>query len=300
MTSASTPPARERPAGRPTGGGAGRAVPRPPPGAAGAPRGALADADPPAGAAPPAGRRPCPCSPTTPRAGGWPSAGLPGRGRRCHPPVPRCRRRPPGPAPAARRATRPPPGPPRGPRRPPRHGGGPAARRPTTDGGRRRPRRAACWTLVALLGLGLLAPVRGVRRRLGGVRRARRRTRPRSPRWPRSRTPTAPSWPRSGRTTSTARSSPLDQVPEHVRQAVLAAEDRVVLLQPRLRHHRHRAGGVEPAHRRRRRRFDDHPAVREGLHRAGRRLAAGASTRRSCSRSRSPRSRARTRSSRTT
>ena len=56
---------------------------------------------------------------------------------------------------------------------------------------------------------------------------------------------------------------PLEQVPEHVRHAVLSAEDRTLLLQPRLRRHRHPARGVEPAARRGRRRLDDHAAVRQ-------------------------------------
>ncbi len=47
----------------------------------------------------------------------------------------------------------------------------------------------------------------------------------------------------------------------------------VLLLQPRVRHQRPRPGGVEPAHRRHRRRLDDHPAVRQGLHGAGPGLA---------------------------
>ena len=47
----------------------------------------------------------------------------------------------------------------------------------------------------------------------------------------------------------------------------------VLLLQPRLRSDRYRPGAVEPGHRRGRRRLDHHPAVREGLHRAGLRVA---------------------------
>ena len=42
-----------------------------------------------------------------------------------------------------------------------------------------------------------------------------------------------------------------------------------LLLQQRLRPGGHRARGLQPAHRRRRRRIDDHPAVREGVHRPG-------------------------------
>ena len=47
----------------------------------------------------------------------------------------------------------------------------------------------------------------------------------------------------------------------------------VVLLQPRLRSDRYRPGAVEPGDRRGRRRLDHHPAVRQGLHRAGLRVA---------------------------
>ena len=59
----------------------------------------------------------------------------------------------------------------------------------------------------------------------------------------------------------------------------------VVHVEPRLRRQRHRARRVEPAHRRVRRRVDDHPAVHQGDHRPGPVLAVAASTRRSCSRS---------------
>ena len=65
----------------------------------------------------------------------------------------------------------------------------------------------------------------------------------------------------------------IDKVPAHVRQAVLAAEDRSFYSNP----------GFDPvgiaravynqAHRRRRRRVDDHPAVRQGLDRPGPGLA---------------------------
>ena len=73
----------------------------------------------------------------------------------------------------------------------------------------------------------------------------------------------------------------LDQVPEHVRHAVLAAEDRSLLLQPRLRPRRVSPGPLwNQVTRRGRRRLDDHPAVREGLHRQDRRRCS-ASTRRS-------------------
>ena len=64
----------------------------------------------------------------------------------------------------------------------------------------------------------------------------------------------------------------------------------LLLLQPRLRPDRHRARGVEPAPRRRRRRLDDHPAVRQEHPRRRRARRCGASTRRWSSRSRSPRS----------
>ena len=73
-----------------------------------------------------------------------------------------------------------------------------------------------------------------------------------------------------------------------------------LLLQPRLRPGGHRARGLQPAHRRCRRRLDDHPAVREGLHRPGPGLAVAQVQGDHRSRSRSPRSRPRTRSSRTT
>ena len=46
-----------------------------------------------------------------------------------------------------------------------------------------------------------------------------------------------------------------------------------LLLQHRLRPGGHRARDLQPAHRRRRRRLDDHAAVREGLHRPGPGLA---------------------------
>ena len=290
------PPGPERPAGRPTAAvPAGRPAPRPVP------------------PAPPAAAHwPTPTRPPGPRpqpAGGVPAAHPRRRGAAAgrrrptrsrpphHPPVP-------PPAPSARSrarraaATRPRPA-----RRPAAvgtaHGGGP---RPPSDddGGRRRPRRLL-WTLVALLGLGLLAPV--VAFVVGWVIftcPSADQTR-RSRRWPRSRTPTAPSWPPSGRTNVNRidrhRST---RCPPHVRQAVLAAEDRSFYSNPGFDLDRHRAGRVEPGHRRRRRRLDDHPAVREGHHRPGRRARCGASTRRSSSRSRSPRSRRRTRSSRTT
>ena len=61
----------------------------------------------------------------------------------------------------------------------------------------------------------------------------------------------------------------IDKVPAHVRQAVLAAEDRSFYSNPGLRPGRHRARGLQPAHRRCRRRLHDHAAVREGLHRPG-------------------------------
>ena len=57
-------------------------------------------------------------------------------------------------------------------------------------------------------------------------------------------------------------------MPLHVQQAVLSAEDRSFYSNPGFDLTRHRPGGVEPGHRRGRRRLDDHPAVREGLDRA--------------------------------
>ena len=223
MTSASTPPARSGlPAGRRRRCRPG--VPQASPGAAGAPGcGALADADPPAGAAPPAGRRRAPAHPRRRgRAAGHRGATR-SDGRRT---TRRSRRRhrPPGPAPAARGLRRPRPA-----RRAVAGGTAPPAagraRRPGRDGGRRSAAPAAldaggaAGPGPARAGRGLprrLGDVRGPvgqpdRRHAGGhvqVRRRRRR------------------WPRSGRTTSTARSSRSTRCPQHVRQAVLAAEDR--------------------------------------------------------------------------
>ena len=172
----------------------------------------------------------------------------------------------------------PPPGPPPA-RSGPAAGDGPRRPSGSGGGGRRWPRRLV-WTLVALLGLGLLAPV--VAFLVGWVMfdvPSANQT---------DVTQVATFKYADGAALATIRPDnvnrtivTLDQVPEHVRQAVLSAEDRSFYSNPGFDLDRHRPGAVEPAHRRRRRRLDDHPAVREGLHRPGLRRRCGASTRRS-------------------
>ena len=151
------PPGPEHPAGHPHGGGAGRA-PRGPSGSArsgGRGTAALARAGGPAvGSASPARR----CGPAAhPRGGGGRLAvvGVPRRAGRT--PRTHRRRRPTGRRAAARRGTAL-----RRVRRPlgavPRPATAPAGPSGSGGGGRRWPRRLV-WSLVALLGLGLLAPV---------------------------------------------------------------------------------------------------------------------------------------------
>ena len=197
--------------------------------------------------------------------GGWPSSGYP-----AEPAAPPDRRRRPNGRRAAAPGYGPPPGPPPA-RSGPAAGDGPRRPSGSGGGGRRWPRRLV-WSLVALLGLGLLAPVvaflvgwvmfdvpsanqtDGHPGRDVQVRRRRRAGHhPAGQRQPHDR-PAQPG----------ARARP-------ARRAV--GRGPVVLLQPRLRPDRHRPGAVEPGHRRGRRRLDHHPAVRQGLHRAGLRVA---------------------------
>ena len=266
MTSASTPPVRSIPPAirrRRCRPGIPGSRPGPP---------APAAAAPPRWPVPVPGRRvrvPSPpvrsrCSPMTPRWAAGRRRGTPPS--RPHHPRTRRRRRPHGRrarrarGTALRRARRPLGAAPTagdGPRRPSGSGGG----------GRRWPRRLL-WTLVALLGLGLLAPVvaflvgwvmfdvpvgepdRGHAGRHVQVRGRRRAGHhPAGQRQPHDR-PARPG----------ARARPAGRA---------VGRGPLLLLQPRLRPHRHRPGAVEPGHRRGRRRIDHHPAVREGLHRPG-------------------------------
>ena len=262
-------PGPERPAGRPTaavpaGRPAGRPVPPAPPAAAHWPT----PTRPPGPRPQPAGGVPLLTHDSA--VGGWPSAAYPAEAG-APPPVP------PSTPPARPRAPPrggypPPPGPPPGRRRHRAHGGGP---RPPSDedGGRRRPRRLL-WTLVTLLGPGPARAGGGVPRRLGHVRRpvgepdrrhagghvqVRRRRRaghhPAGQRQPHDRPAR----------TERAQARPAGRA---------LGGGPLVLLQPRLRPHGHRPGPVEPGDRRGRRRLDHHPAVREGLHRAGPGVAA--------------------------
>ena len=141
---------------------------------------------------------------------------------------------------------------------------------------------------TSLLGAGGARPGARVRRSAGwssGADRRRRRDHPGGHVHLRRR---RRRWPPCARRTSTGSRSPWTRCPSTSRGGA-GRRGPHLLLQPRLRHHRHRARRLQPAHRRRRRRLDDHPAVRQGLHRRGD-PTLGASTRRSCSRSRSPRS----------
>ena len=152
--------------------------------------------------------------------GGWPSSAYPIRPPH-HPHGPAADTVRPAPRPP-RGGYPPPPGPPPGRGGTP-HGGGP---RPPSDddGGRRRPRKLL-WTLVALLGLGLLAPVVAflVGWVLFDVPSANQT----------AVTQVATFKYADGAELATIRPDnvnrtivPLDQVPPHVRQAVLSAEDR--------------------------------------------------------------------------
>ena len=242
-----------RPGGRPASPRRRAAARRGPPRQPGARRAA-----PPRRAQPPPRPRP---DPAPAARAGPPGAGASDAGRRraaAHPR--RDRRRLGGPG-ARRGAGR------RG--RRPRPGGGPARApggRPALDA-----YAAGCgWPLYGAARRGRARAGAGLRHRLDDLRRCRPPTTPRSPRWPRSPSPTA-------RTSAVVRPEnvnrvkvTLDKVPEHVRQAVLAAEDSTFYSNPGLRHLRHRAGHLQPAHRRGRRRLDDHPAVREGGHRRAR------------------------------
>ena len=238
-----------------------------------------------------------PRRPDAPRRG--PAAGSPVRPRRC--PPRRSQRRRGRPAAASGRAAARPPVPAAGPlpagdvpllthdetgatsvarahgvalaERPPLAGpaGRAGRRRPRSRPARRSPlRRRLRLALYSLLGAGRARAGAGLRDRLDGLRRCPTPTRRRSPRWPRSPSPTA---------RTAGRGPPGERQPGqgHPGQGARARpagragrRGQHLLHQPRLRHLGHRAGHLQPAHRRRRRRLDDHPAVREGGHRRAR------------------------------
>ena len=213
------PPGPERPAGRPTAAvPAGRPAPRPVPPAPPAAAHWPTPTRPPGPRPQPAGGVPLLTHDSA--VGGWPSSAYPVEAG-APPAGPAADTVRPAPRPP-RGGYPPPPGPPRG-RGGTAHGGGP---RPPSDedGGRRRPRKLL-WTLVALLGLGLLAPV--VAFLVGWVMfdvPSANQT---------AVTQVATFKYADGAELATIRPDnvnrtivPLDQVPPHVRQAVLSAEDR--------------------------------------------------------------------------
>ena len=290
------PPGPEHPAGHPPA-----AVPAGHPGVRPGPPAPASAAPPrwPVPVARPSGPRPQPAGAVPlltheAAVGGWPSSGYPAEPAA-----------PPGPTGNTARtvAARPRPGygPPPGP--PPARSGpmaGDGPRRPSGSGGggRRWPRRLV-WSLVALLGLGLLAPVVAF---LVG--------------WVMFDVPSANQTEVTQVATfkyadgDRAGHHPAGQRQPHDRHARPGARARpaggavgrgpVVLLQPRLRPDRHRPRAVEPGSPAGSAAARPSPSStsRSPPGRTPRRC--GASTRRSCSRSRSPRSRPRTRSSRTT
>ncbi len=83
---------------------------------------------------------------------------------------------------------------------------------------------------------------------------------------------------------------PIDEVPLHVRHAVLAAEDRTFYSNPGFDLTGIARAAWNQLHGGDGRRFDDHPAVRQARPSSATSRRSGASTRRSSSRSRSPRS----------